>query len=366
MARKTSRSFDKITSRDHLVAYGAAFLTKMLRNTDRCLVVLEEHGKLVGRGGEGVKPSEYEKDQSLGWPAIARVVEKAEPVLVTDSAKDPLFAGRRGPRSVLCVPVLDQRGKVVGFLYADNKIQEKVYNDLDVDLTRKFAQEFAVKLEEFPPPAAPAPPPPEPAVETAPAAEPVVEEPAQPPAPAPAATRPEPSVPPVPADPPPPERPAAPAPAAVVLEPPAHDVSRATTVALVLVALLLVAGLAWYFFGTGTGPAPVVGNATPADAARGFVARSLQRDFGGAYSLLSQGMRKNRAQRDFEAAMEAWLTPENEADLRSRKVVLVRSGPSSGTVYLEPAADGPLTWEWVVIKEAAGWRLDHLSGGPVF
>ncbi|MBI3929098.1 MAG: GAF domain-containing protein [Armatimonadetes bacterium] len=321
VTRKTSKSFDKFETREQLYAYARAYLTRSLKRTERALVVLDAGDrKLVGKSASGLEARWWDREESLARPVIQHVIEKGEARLVVDSRKDPIFAGGKGPLSVLCVPVTGGSGRVIGFLYADNKLNEGTFNQLDLDLTKKFAQEFSLKLQELPETQPPEP-------EQTPEAP-----PEKPPEPVPA-----------------PQQPV--------------DLSRALVTAMVLVAVILVVAISLLFFGSPAGQE--VENATPADAAKGFVAMSLERNLEGAYSLLSDGMRKNRPREKFELAMEEWLMiKENEAELRSRKVVLVRSGPSSGTVYLEPSAKNKPSWEWILVREKGGWRLDHLTGGP--
>ncbi len=82
---------------------------------------------------------------------IQRVVETREPVLTTNAQEDPRFGGHESIiafnlRSILCVPLL-LKGRLIGVLYADNRIQAGVFTETTRDLLVAFANQAAVAID---------------------------------------------------------------------------------------------------------------------------------------------------------------------------------------------------------------------------
>ncbi len=82
---------------------------------------------------------------------IQRVVETREPVLTTNAQEDPRFGGHESIiafnlRSILCVP-LTLKGRLIGVLYADNRIQAGVFTEATRNLLVAFANQAAVAID---------------------------------------------------------------------------------------------------------------------------------------------------------------------------------------------------------------------------
>ncbi len=82
---------------------------------------------------------------------IKRVVETREPILTTNAQEDPRFDGHESIiafnlRSILCVPLI-LKGRLIGVLYADNRIQSGVFTETTRDLMVAFANQAAVAIE---------------------------------------------------------------------------------------------------------------------------------------------------------------------------------------------------------------------------
>jgi GAF domain-containing protein len=53
---------------------------------------------------------------------------------------------QHGLRSVICIP-LSLRGRVVGVLYADNRIEQGIFDSDDIPLLRAFGTQAAIAIE---------------------------------------------------------------------------------------------------------------------------------------------------------------------------------------------------------------------------
>jgi serine/threonine-protein kinase PknK len=79
-----------------------------------------------------------------------RVLDSGEPVLSVDAGRDDRFDGMRSVddlrlRSVLCVPIRDGL-RVVGALYVDNRLQQGVFAQGELELVALFADQAALAI----------------------------------------------------------------------------------------------------------------------------------------------------------------------------------------------------------------------------
>jgi sigma-B regulation protein RsbU (phosphoserine phosphatase) len=82
---------------------------------------------------------------------VDEVAQSGEPVLTSDAVHDPRFTGRQsvmnlGLRSILCAP-LQLKDKVIGVVYADNRIQAGLFGEDDLALFAAIASSAAVAIE---------------------------------------------------------------------------------------------------------------------------------------------------------------------------------------------------------------------------
>ncbi|MGA9192394.1 MAG: adenylate/guanylate cyclase domain-containing protein [Anaerolineales bacterium] len=82
---------------------------------------------------------------------VDRVQSSGEAILTTNAQSDPRFGGNESIiaynlTSILCVP-LKVKGKLIGVIYADNKVKEAQFSERERQLISAFANQAAVALE---------------------------------------------------------------------------------------------------------------------------------------------------------------------------------------------------------------------------
>jgi GAF domain-containing protein len=82
---------------------------------------------------------------------VEMAVEQKQPILTDNAVVDDRFQERASItlhtlRSIVCVPLM-LRGEVVGVLYADNRIQEGVFNVDMIPMVTAFANQAAIAIE---------------------------------------------------------------------------------------------------------------------------------------------------------------------------------------------------------------------------
>jgi signal transduction histidine kinase len=120
-----------------------------------------ERGFLMMRdddGGLSVKTARNLDQQTLGSEQFKfsrtianQVLDDGKPVLTTNAVEDPRFAGQmsivgQGLRAVMATP-LRARGKVVGVVYVDSRLQVTAFNQDDLDALDAFAGQAAIAIE---------------------------------------------------------------------------------------------------------------------------------------------------------------------------------------------------------------------------
>lgn len=120
-----------------------------------------ERGFLMLRdddGGLSVKAARNLDQQTLGSEQFKfsrtianQVLDDGKPVLTTNAVEDPRFAGQmsivgQGLRAVMATP-LRARGKAVGVVYVDSRLQVTAFNQEDLDALDAFAGQAAIAIE---------------------------------------------------------------------------------------------------------------------------------------------------------------------------------------------------------------------------
>lgn len=82
---------------------------------------------------------------------VNMALEQMEPIVTTNAQGDERFQGlksvvQHGLRSILCIP-LAMHGRVVGVLYADNRIEQGIFSEDDVPLLTAFGTQAAIAIE---------------------------------------------------------------------------------------------------------------------------------------------------------------------------------------------------------------------------
>jgi adenylate cyclase len=116
------------------------------------LMLRDDRGEMVTRVArnweqESINPGEF----AISRTVVQRVLESGEAVLTTNAQEDPRFGGQESIvaynlRSILCVP-LQARSKLIGVIYADNRIRTGIFSEAERDLLNVFANQAAVAIE---------------------------------------------------------------------------------------------------------------------------------------------------------------------------------------------------------------------------
>jgi len=82
---------------------------------------------------------------------VRQVASDGQPVLTTDAAADPRFKDEESVvgynlRSILCVP-LKVKNKVIGVIYADNRLRTGLFTEADRNLLATFANQAATAID---------------------------------------------------------------------------------------------------------------------------------------------------------------------------------------------------------------------------
>ena len=126
----------------------------ILTRAERVYIMLldENDGELkvhAARNWEQVNVGENEMAVSSG---IARsAIAEGKPILTTNAQADERFQSnksvvRHSLRSILVAPLL-RRDKAIGVLYADNRIEQGIFNEDTVPLLTAFADQAAIAIE---------------------------------------------------------------------------------------------------------------------------------------------------------------------------------------------------------------------------
>jgi len=112
----------------------------------------EETGELEFRVArnmerETINSSSFEVSRTI----VDKVANEGVPIVTTNAQADPRFATQESIvayslRSILCVP-LRVRDRVIGVIYADNRIKTGLFSDHDRDLLAAFANQAAVAIQ---------------------------------------------------------------------------------------------------------------------------------------------------------------------------------------------------------------------------
>src|SRR5215211_7518937 len=116
------------------------------------LMLRDESGQMTIRIArnweqESINQSEF----AISRTVVQRVIDGGEAVLTTNAREDPRFGGQESIiafnlRSILCVP-LTVKSKLIGVIYADNRIRTCIFSESDRDLLLSFADQAAVAIE---------------------------------------------------------------------------------------------------------------------------------------------------------------------------------------------------------------------------
>jgi len=116
------------------------------------LMLLDENGKLGFRTARGMEQQTIEKSEfSISRGIVERVTHEGIPLLTSNAQVDERLDKRAsvklyGLRSVLCVPI-QQKEKVLGVLYVDNRFQNGIFTQDDLELMQSIASSAGIAID---------------------------------------------------------------------------------------------------------------------------------------------------------------------------------------------------------------------------
>lgn len=125
-----------------------------LTGAERGFLMLREEpsGKMETRVARNWERISLDSDDlEISDTIVERVVTSGNAVLTTNALTDPRFGSQESIvaynlRSILCVP-LEVKGKLIGVIYADNRVREGLFTEKERQLLSDFANQAAVALE---------------------------------------------------------------------------------------------------------------------------------------------------------------------------------------------------------------------------
>ncbi len=126
----------------HLTGAERAYL--MLRNNDT--------GELTIRAARNWdRETMSEDDVVFSSSIVNEAIAGKEPIVATNAQGDARFQAMKsvvqhGLRSIMCIPLV-MHGNVVGVLYADNRIDQGVFNQRNVPILTAFGTQAAIAIE---------------------------------------------------------------------------------------------------------------------------------------------------------------------------------------------------------------------------
>ena len=116
------------------------------------VTLLEADGASIFRVARGMDQQTIDDPQfQVSRSVVERVAREGQPILTSDAQSDERFSMRRsvkvlGLRSILCVP-LEIKGKILGVVYVDNRLQTGLFTEDDLDLLAAIASSAAIAIE---------------------------------------------------------------------------------------------------------------------------------------------------------------------------------------------------------------------------
>ncbi len=116
------------------------------------LMLLNDDGQLEARIARNLDRETLDSGEFAVSRTITRqVFETGEPVVTTNAAEDPRYAGQasiiaQGLRSIMASP-LRSRGNNIGVVYVDNRVRTGLFHESDLELLEAFAGQAAVAID---------------------------------------------------------------------------------------------------------------------------------------------------------------------------------------------------------------------------
>lgn len=92
-----------------------------------------------------------QEDAVFSRSIVNTAIAEGEPIITTNAQSDDRFQGMQSVvshslRSILCIPLV-LHGRIVGVLYADNRIEQGIFNQDSVPLLLAFGSQAAIAIE---------------------------------------------------------------------------------------------------------------------------------------------------------------------------------------------------------------------------
>lgn len=116
------------------------------------VMLYDEQGQLGFRVARGMDQHTIQDPMfQLSLSTVEGVARQGQAVLTSDAQLDPRFNMRQsvrllGLRSILCVP-LEVKGRVLGTIYVDSRVQAEIFAPADLDLLSAIASSAAIAIE---------------------------------------------------------------------------------------------------------------------------------------------------------------------------------------------------------------------------
>ncbi len=116
------------------------------------VTLLEANGGSIFRVARGMDQKTIDDPQfQVSRSVVERAAREGRPILTSDAQSDERFSMRHsvrvlGLRSILCVP-LEIKGKILGVVYVDNRLQTGLFTEEDLDLLAAIASSAAIAIE---------------------------------------------------------------------------------------------------------------------------------------------------------------------------------------------------------------------------
>jgi sigma-B regulation protein RsbU (phosphoserine phosphatase) len=116
------------------------------------LMLHEDDGRTVFSAARGIARETIDDPEFLiSRSVVERVAHDGEPIMTSDAQVDDRFSMRQsvkflGLRSILCVP-LEAKGRLLGVVYVDNRLQTGLFTEDDLDLLVAVASSAATAIE---------------------------------------------------------------------------------------------------------------------------------------------------------------------------------------------------------------------------
>jgi signal transduction histidine kinase len=116
------------------------------------LMLRDDDGDLTVTAARNLDQQTVSSDKFKYSRTIAnRVLDSGQPILTTNAAEDPRFAGQasivgQALRSIMATP-MRARGRVIGVIYVDNRAIEGLFDDDDLTALDTFAGQAAVAID---------------------------------------------------------------------------------------------------------------------------------------------------------------------------------------------------------------------------